>query len=319
MRHHNKSQNGQTSYLGFGLSSKLEINLGIGLLCTLMLSACQQEDNQNAANNQADNASQTGEVANAAIDPTVLVPTSIQFPQYINGTPALLHPITPINIENHETGLSSIKSRKGEMYYPIFEQQGTYQYGTHANNFVFEEIATGNTQKLMPNDNFIIDQIFLPYTTQYKLFSAKDISQEEALAYDNEMSTDIDHENNYYAEQDAPRDTEKVTINTPFNHLIYHVSETPNQPDEEDKNIMRQQALYMSNNMGKQLTKLHPDNEYVQQTKWMPQVARYYFITRSDSDGNGLIDEKDATHNYQIDFKTDTPVVKSYDFTESSL
>ena len=316
MGHHNKSQNAQASYLGFGLSSKLGINISIGLLCALMLSACQQADNSNAANNQADNASQTGDVANAATDTTVQVPTSIQFPQYINGTPALLHPITPINIENHETGLSSIKSRKGEMYYPIFEQQGTYQYGTHANNFVFEEIATGNTQKLMPNDNFIIDQIFLPYTTQYKLFSAKDISQEEALAYDNEMSADIDHEDNYYAEQDAPRDTKTVTINTPFNHLIYHVSETPNQPDEEDKNIMRQQALYMSDNVGKQLTKLHPDNEFVQQTKWMPQVARYYFITQSDSDGNGTIDEKDTTHNYQIDFSVDTPVVKSYDFGE---
>ena len=316
MGHHNKSQNAQASYLGFGLSSKLGMNISIGLLCALMLSACQQDDSNNAANNQADNASQTGDVANAATDTTVQVPTSIQFPQYINGTPALLHPITPINIENHETGLSSIKSRKGEMYYPIFEQQGTYQYGTHANNFVFEEIATGNTQKLMPNDNFIIDQIFLPYTTQYKLFSAKDISQEEALAYDNEMSADIDHEDNYYAEQDAPRDTKTVTINTPFNHLIYHVSETPNQPDEEDKNIMRQQALYMSDNVGKQLTKLHPDNEFVQQTKWMPQVARYYFITQSDSDGNGTIDEKDTTHNYQIDFSVDTPVVKSYDFGE---
>ncbi|MBH0095862.1 hypothetical protein I6E61_05610 [Psychrobacter sp. NZS113] len=314
MRHHNKSQNRQTSYLGFGLSSKLGINISIGLLCALMLSACQQADNSNAANNQADNASQTGGVANAATDTTVQVPTSIQFPQYINGTPALLHPITPIDIENQETGLSSIKSRKGEMYYPIFEQQGTYQYATHVNNFIFEDIAIGNTQKLMPNDNFIIDQIFLPYTTQYKLFAAKDISQEEALAYDNEISADIDHEANYYAEQDAPRDTEKVTINTPFNHFIYHVSETPNQPDEEDKNIMRQQALYMSDNMGKQLTKLHADNEYIQQTKWMPQVSRYYFITQSDSDGNGAIDEKDATHNYQIDFSTDTPAVKGYDF-----
>ena len=109
MRHHNKSQNGQTSYLDFGLRSKLGINLGIGLLCALILSACQQADNNNAANNQADNASQTGDVTNTATDTTVQVLTSIQFPQYINGTPALLHPITPINIENQETGLSSIE------------------------------------------------------------------------------------------------------------------------------------------------------------------------------------------------------------------
>jgi len=314
MRHQNRSQNGQTSYLDFGLRSKLGINLGIGLLCALMLSACQQADNQDTTNNQADNASQSSDGENPAADTAMQDSTSIQFPQYIHGTPALLHPITPINIENQETGLSSIKSRKGRMYYPIFEQQGTYQYETHANNFVFEEIATGNTQKLMPNDNFIIDQIFLPYTTQYKIIAAKDTSQDEALVYNNEMSADTDHEASPYTEQDTSRDTKKLTINTPFSHLIYHVSETPNQPDEENKNIMRQQALYMSDNMGKQLTKLHPDTEYVQQTKWMPQVARYYFITQSDSDGNGTIDEKDTTHNYQIDFSTDTPVVKSYDF-----
>ncbi|MGO2339519.1 MAG: hypothetical protein ACTH5M_02830 [Psychrobacter sp.] len=314
MRHHNKSQNGQTSYLDFGLRSKLGINLGIGLLCALTLSACQQTDTQDAANNQADNTSQTADGENAAADTAIQDSTSIQFPQYINGTPALLHPITPIDIEDQEAGLSSIKYRKGEMVYPIFERQSTYRYNTHASNFVFEEIATGNTQRLMPDDNFIINQIFLPYTTQYKFIAAKDILQDEALAYDNEMSADIDHEASPYAEQDAPRDTEKVTINTPFNHIIYHVSETPNQPDEEDKNIMRQQALYMSDNMGKQLTKLHPDNEYVQSTKWMPQVARYYFITQSDSDGNGIINEKDATHNYQIDFSIDTPVVEGYDF-----
>ncbi|MBE0441471.1 MULTISPECIES: hypothetical protein [unclassified Psychrobacter] len=310
MDYRHESKREQTSNFSIGLRSKLGLNLGSGLLCALMLSACQQADTQDTTNNQADNASQTGDATNTAMQDS----TSIQFPQYIHGTPALLHPITPIDIEDQETGLSSIKSRKGEMVYPIFEQQSTYRYHTHANNFVFEEIATGNTQKLMPNDNFIIDQIFLPYTTQYKLIAAKDISQADALAYDTEMLADMDYDANYEAAQDALRGTEKVTINTPFNHLIYHVSETPNQPDEEGKNIMRQQALYMSDNMGKQLTKLHPDNEYVQSTKWMPQVARYYFITRSDSDGNGLIDEKDATHNYQIDFSVNTPVVKGYDF-----
>jgi len=48
----------------------------------------------------------------------------------------------------------------------------------------------------------------------------------------------------------------------------------------------------------------------------VPQISRYYFITQSDSDGNGTINEKDTTHNYQIDFSTDTPVVKGYDFTD---
>ena len=165
-RHESKPE--QTSYLGLGLRSKLGINISIGLLCTLMLSACQQADNSNAANNQADNASQTGDVANAATDTTVQVPTSIQFPQYINGTPALLHPITPIDIEDQETGLSSVKSRKGETYHHIFERQSTYRYNTHASNFVFEEIATGNTQKLMPDNNFIINAMPFCVPTEYK-------------------------------------------------------------------------------------------------------------------------------------------------------
>ena len=124
---------------------------------------------------------------------------------------------------------------------------------------------------------------------------------------------DIESEADYHAETETVRENKKVAVNTLFNHIVYHVSETPNEQDEKGKNIMRQQALYMSNKMGAALIKLHPDNEFVRTTKWMPQVSRYYFITQSDSDGNGFIDEKDAYHNYQIDFKADKPIVTGYD------
>ena len=124
---------------------------------------------------------------------------------------------------------------------------------------------------------------------------------------------DIESEADYHAETETVRENKKVAVNTLFNHIVYHVSETPNEQDEQGKNIMRQQALYMSNKMGAALIKLHPDNEFVRTTKWMPQVSRYYFITQSDSDGNGFIDEKDAYHNYQIDFKADKPIVTGYD------
>ncbi len=73
-------------------------------------------------------------------------------------------------------------------------------------------------------------------------------------------------------------------------------------------------ALYLSDNSGGSLIKLRPDNEFEQESKWMPQMSRYYFIAQSDNNGNGIIDQKEAYYNYEIDFAADKPVVRGYEF-----
>ncbi len=289
----------------------LNRSISLGLLLAVSLSACQPaKDIARNATESDDTSIDAAATQNTEGTPAA-ISTKTEFPRYINGVPALLHPITPLNREYREaseTALSSIKSRKGDGYQPIFEHQSTYHYRTHASNFVFEAIATGATQKLMPNNNFIISNVFIPYITEHQLVTTNDTAVQQSVLDNDEDLNNI--------EVDADRETQKLTINVPLNHFIYHIFETPNEADEKGKNIKRQQALYMSNKMGAELTKLHPDNEFVRATKWMPQVKRYYFITQSDSDGNGIIDEKDAYHNYQIDFEADKPIVKGYDFNK---
>ena len=142
---------------------------------------------------------------------------------------------------------------------------------------------------LLPNNDFIIHQVFLPHIIR-------------AAAPTENATTD-----------DRVQ-TKQKNITTLLGHAIYHINETPYIKDDEDNKLSTEQALYMSDSMGNNLTKLHPDNEFVQETKWMPQVSRYYFITQSDSNKNGLIDKEDTYHNYEINFVADTPVVREYAF-----
>ena len=64
--------------------------------------------------------------------------------------------------------------------------------------------------------------------------------------------------------------TKQKNIITLLGNAIYHINETPYTNDDEDKKLSTEQALYMSDSMGNALIKLHPDNEFVQETKWMP-------------------------------------------------
>lgn len=276
------------------------VSTGITLMLTLTLSACQQTDQPtNPANDTANPTAthnQQGDGEGQATAAEVL--TKIEFPVYIQGIPALLHPMTPINAAEGGYDISSLKSKKGE-YYPTFEESGRYDYRTYATNIVFEDITTQQTQKLIPHNNFLIYQVFFPHITRY---IAKSPSQKPE-----ELTTEITTEN-------TNGSTQLKTVTSPYNYAIYHISDTPYKEGQEANSIYKQQALYMSNYNGKGLIKLHPDNEFLQSTEWNPQVSRYYFITQSDSDNNGLIDEKDQRHNYQIDFKTEAPVARAYDF-----
>lgn len=99
-----------------------------------------------------------------------------------------------------------------------------------------------------------------------------------------------------------------------YGHFIYQVKETLAK-DNDDLAVVNQRALYLSDNKGDGLKKLHPDGEYVLETRWLPSVERYYFSTKSDSNGDGKITLADKSHNYYVDLAdASNPVVKPYDF-----
>ncbi|PID36954.1 MAG: hypothetical protein CR966_01730 [Pseudomonadales bacterium] len=107
----------------------------------------------------------------------------------------------------------------------------------------------------------------------------------------------------------------KITPKQMLKHFIYQVNEQADaKPENKKSNLHKQLVLYMSDENGENLNKLHPDDQYLSDTKWMPTLKRFYFITQSDSDGNGIIDNKDKYHNYLIDFNAEKPTVKSYSF-----
>ena len=305
MNHYNKNQ------------AKSSLSLSIGLAVVLSLSACQPtDDNPSATNNQQTDYS--AQADNADTDANTVTSTSIatqiEFPHYIKGWPTLLHPISPLSLTaEQDDSISSMKSR--DQWQPtVFAETQPYTYQTYVSNIVFEDLATGFERKLLANDRFLIRSIFIPHITKKRVLRRNlnsDDNVVDAAIVDNSIVTDIEPDNNT---SDLDRMQRTETTNTLFKHAIYHISETPYQKDAKDKNILKQQALYMSNDKGNQLIKLHPNNEYVQEIKWLPQLSRYYFITQSDSDDNGIIDDKDDTHNYQIDFSKDVPVAKGYDF-----
>ncbi len=308
MNHYNKYQ------------AKSSLSLSIGLALALSLSACQPTDNNPGAtdNQQTDNSTQANN-ANADTNTSMSITTQIEFPQYIKGWPTLLHPISPLSLTAEQSdSTSSIKSR--DSWQPtVFEQISPYTYQAHVSNIVFENLVTGANQKLLTNDKFVIHQLFIPYITKKSITTNNgDIAAADTDAVMVEgnaiLEADTVNESEPLEDNSDTNRKQHRTVTTLFKHVIYHINETPYKEDEKNKNLFKQQSLYMSDNMGRQPIKLHPDAEFVQTTKWLPQLSRYYFITQSDSDDNGIIDDKDDTHNYQIDFSKDVPVAKGYDF-----
>lgn len=215
----------------------------------------------------------------------------LEFPVYVDEkVPTLLHPIMQIGTD--ESGSYSISKMKGKGSQGYFSASGTFQYQTHIHNLVFEHIESGETQKLFEHNNFVIHNLYYPHVTE-EMEPTKEVQQDGE---------------NISVTAKKP----KVRL---FGHVIFHVQEQLKPIDEDSKsNLHQQHSLYMTNVLGKNRIKLHPDNEYVTQTKWLPDVARYYFMTKTDSDKNGIIDSKDARKNYVIDFKKENPSAIAYDF-----
>ncbi len=311
-------------------------------------SSTSNSNNQQTANTE-DNSSDSEINSNIDTDPMI----KIAFPQLIADIPYLLHPIVPNTTLENQTSKSSFISKGGYEEVTPFYESSPYHYQTHINNLIFENLKTGANTQLFKHNNFIIDNIFYPYIPKKQLIINKQMAQingktineqaingqavevqtvdgkmiEGQITEEQTLNTQLTDENIEKTLQEFTTDTAKnklidltnlkvkITPKQMLKHFIYQVNEQADaNPENKKSNLHQQLALYMSDENGENLHKLHPDNQYLSDTKWMPTLKRFYFITQSDSDGNGIIDNKDKYHNYLIDFNKEKPIAKPYSF-----
>lgn len=142
-------------------------------------------------------------------------------------------------------------------------------------NLVFEDKQTGVTKALFPHNTQFI------HRAEYVIAMFADEENEQ-----------------------------KVKQRRFYHHFVYHVQEKL----DEKTPFHKERALYLSDETGKNLRKLHKNSEFLIETRWLPEMERYYFTTKSDSNQDGEITLLDQSYNYYIDFKEkDKPVIKAYD------
>lgn len=150
---------------------------------------------------------------------------------------------------------------------------GHYQVSGKMFNLVLENKQTGESKPLFPKNNQLI------HRAEYVIH----------LVHDN-----------------ATAKTEKRKL---YRHFVYEIQEHL----DEKAPFSKERALYLSDEYGDNRQKLHSDKEFLLHTRWLPEMERYYFTTKSDSDGDGKITLHDQVHNYYVDFKENQPIVKAYD------
>ncbi len=307
-------------------------------------SSTSNSNNQQTTNTE-DHTSDSSINSNIDSDPMV----KLDFPQLIDDIPYLLHPIVPTTAVENKMSKSFI-SKGGYEEINFFYESSPYHYQTHINNLIFENLKTDTTTQLFKHNNFVIKSIFYPYIPKKQLIINKKIVKIDGQAINGQavevqtvngqvvdgkiiegqitegetLNTQLTDENIEKTLQELTTNTAKhkltdfeikITPKQMLKHFIYQVNEQADaKPENKKSNLHKQLALYMSDENGENLNKLHPDGQYLSDTKWMPTLKRFYFITQSDSDGNGIIDNKDKYHNYLIDFNAEKPIVKSYSF-----
>ncbi|MCG7657176.1 hypothetical protein [Wielerella bovis] len=151
-----------------------------------------------------------------------------------------------------------------------------YQLSGKMFNLVFEDKQTGATKALFPHNTQFI------HRAEYVIATIADKENEQ-----------------------------KVKQRQFYRHFVYQVQEKL----DEKAPFRKERALYLSDETGENLQKLHKNDEFLIETRWLPEMERYYFTTKSDSDQDGKITLADQSYNYYIDFKEkDKPVVQAYDF-----
>lgn len=317
----------------------------LSLSMMLLLAACQKQSEPNDSNKPVANtrqltasnpqpiseiptASTTGATVIVANTPATLPPPPIEFQQldvpiFIKGTPALLHPIVTVIKDNKGSMSKEFLGKSGDKddtnsHYATqldyFNQVGLFDYQTNIDNLVFEDINAEKSQRLFNQNNFKIRRVFFPYIDENNRFYS------DTKAY---APKKVPANASTSTPQAAVTDKEKpdVQVNQKFTVNLVEVDgvkykalpRTIFEVNEAGKNGGSDKiALYMSDNFGHGMTRLHPANQFLVSSEWVEALQRFYFITQVDSDNNGIINDKDQTFHYYIDFTSVMPMIKSY-------
>lgn len=228
------------------------------------------------------------------------------FPLYLDNVPSILHPITPVETGDKGSKMASKYDERNEFNQAnYFSEASPYEFRGEIYNLVFEDIKSGATQRLFPQDNFVIGSMVAPYV-DLPLAKTVENLKNDPNKTQNPTDNTAQATATMVAEQAQPvtEQSKRTLANDKklMGYFIYQVQEKPIN-DEDKSNLDRQQSLYLSDFSGKNLVKLHPDTEFVKSVAWLPELERYYFITQNDSNNDKNITIDDTYHNYVIDFK----------------
>lgn len=245
------------------------------VLLAILLSACNQ-----VAPPASTQVSQESQPTDQTKSPSINI--KMDLPIYLGDLASIIHPVTVSAVEERAS-----KSYEGEKISSQISV-GDYSFMGKMFNLVFENKETGEHHALFKGNNQYITVVNYPVHT-----------------LEDKTTTTADDRGNIT--------TDKKLIKK-YGHFIYQVQEKIVN-DDNTLSINNQESLYISDELGKNFKKLHQDGEYFIESRWIPQIERYYFTTKSDSDNDGKITLQDKSHNYYIDFKDlANVVVKPYDY-----
>lgn len=254
-----------------------KIKWSVLLMCVGALTACQQacQPTHEPVSQTARDGTNTNPDANQVANPDINL--KVDLPIHLKHVPVIIHPVVVSAVSRHAEKSVSGEKVTSEVY------TNQYYLTGQMFNLVFEDLQTGAHRPLFKNNTQLI------HVAHYPVSVLKEgVGQDTTELKADEMKK--------------------------YGHFLYHVQENLQQTSDE-RSAKAQLALYMSDETGGQLQKLHPDGQYLTEGRWMADVARYYFTTKSDSDHDGKITLKDNSHNYYVDFKDGaSPTVKPYDF-----
>lgn len=240
----------------------------------IILTACDTPTSNPSQNQDIPNQTDPNAVANPDI------PIKVDLPIDLYGADSLLHPVVVSAIDEYVDKSGSYSKTQIYSHVSVSDDKISGQMF----NLIFENKQTGQTTPLFKNNTQIIHEAYYP------VYIKSDYMGRGEMNLQNVHKDDLKH----------------------YHHFIYTVQENIGKYDSDS--IHAQISLYMSDDKGGNLTKLHPDDEYFIQGSWVMNMERYYFTTKKDSNNDGKIDLYDDSKNYYIDFKESNPMVKAYDF-----
>ncbi|MFW2177355.1 MULTISPECIES: hypothetical protein [unclassified Moraxella] len=326
------------------------------LSATLVLTACQKSPDAtteaptppkpktaSTVVSEVPTASTTGATVIVAETPATLPPPPIEIqqlgvPVYVEGTPALLHPI--ITLLQDSKGIIALKSTsdstdksdtnyRNDIISAYFNKIGLFDFQTDIDNLVFENITNAKTQRLFGQNTYKIHRVFFPYIAEDNRYfdTNKSYTPKNTPAPTQQTAQSSAQTASTPASTPQPtQPTKPTSVNQKFTtkmlevdgvkylalpRVIYEVNEAGKSSSSE-KNAQEKMALYMSDNFGQGITRLHPAEQFLTNTEWVEALQRFYFITQADSDGNGIINDKDQTYHYYVDFTPNMPVIHNY-------